>query len=75
MAGGGSLGAGLEAVVLVEGVGAMGVAVTVVGLEAVAKCWKYWKALVGVCSRCYSDQYITNLTVQAFQHSNYTHPH
>ena len=32
---GGSLGAGLESVVLVEGVGAMGVAGTVVGLEAV----------------------------------------
>ena len=31
---GGSLGAGLESAVLVEGVGAMGVAGTVVGLEA-----------------------------------------
>ena len=34
---GGSLGVGLEAVVLVEGVGAMGVAGTVVGLEAVVE--------------------------------------
>ena len=34
---GGSLGAGLESVVLLEGVGAMGVAGTVVGLEVVVE--------------------------------------
>ena len=34
---GGSLGAGLESVFLLEGVGAMGVAGTVVGLEAVVE--------------------------------------
>ena len=55
---GGSQGAGLESVVLVEGMGAMGVAEAVVALEAVVEVLENWMAHFGVCSMCYGGRYV-----------------